>query len=104
MKEKPKTPLSFIEQMRQELQDYQVQKAIRMDSSAKHRSCPREKAAMETLIEVDDEVDVTQNSEEDVCVGRWSNYKVPQKVEERLNFSKKTRRQSISSVPSYRYL
>lgn len=104
MKENNAEPLSFIEQMRQELLDYQVQKAIKMDFQAKTRSCPREKAAMETLIEVDDEMDVTHNSEEDVCVGRWSNYRIPQKIEDRLNLSKKTRRQAINSVPSYRYL
>ena len=41
MKEKTCSPLSFIEQMNQELHSYQLQKAIKMEINANRRSCPR---------------------------------------------------------------
>ena len=33
------------------------------------------------IIELDDEADVSVNTEEDIHIGRWSNYKMPNKLE-----------------------
>jgi hypothetical protein len=39
-----------------------------------------------------DETDMSRISEEEVCVGRWSHYRVPERIEERLSLTKKPRK------------
>lgn len=96
--------ISFIELMNQQLKDHELEKMLKSEQKGPRLASRREKDAMEVLIELDDEMDVTQNTEEDVQVGRWSNYKVPQRLEERLSIQKKVRRAAMGAPPSYRYL
>jgi hypothetical protein len=52
----------------------------------------RERQAKDTLIELDNEIDASILSDEDYYIGRWSHYRVPEKIEERLSLNRRSSR------------
>lgn len=52
----------------------------------------KEQHAKDALMDLDCETDMSRISEEELCVGRWSHYRVPERIEERLSLTKKPRK------------
>ena len=79
---KKTVPQNFIQQMQSHLSHYQLEKALRLEGLSKVSEETEEQynSAKQTLIEVDDEHDLTHTSEEESAMGRWAHYQVPTKV------------------------
>jgi hypothetical protein len=73
------------------LLEYQIDKIKRMDNAQSKNSelYVRERQAREALIDLENDSDSTRRSEEDVGIGRWSQYRVPDKLNERLSLGKR---------------
>ena len=87
------------------LLQYQLEKVrkqqARFQAQGEHYKQQRE--AKDTLIELDNAIDTSQLSDEDIFIGRWSQYRVPEKIEERLSLNKKPKKYGDDDRQFFRY-
>jgi hypothetical protein len=92
MAEKRHGRVSFMQQIDNQIEEYHREKQQRASLLRKEGDCVRkEQIAREVLMQMDDDHELSRVTEEDVQIGRWSNYRVAEKIEERVSLNKKTR-------------
>jgi hypothetical protein len=52
---------------------------------------------------LDNDVDASQVTEEDIFIGRWSQYRVPEKIDDRLSINKRSKKFEGDERQFYRY-
>lgn len=88
MAQKPHGRVSFLQQIDTQLQQYHHEKQLRASLHPREGDCARkEQIAREALMQMDDDHEVWE--QEDVQIGRWSNYRVAEKVQERARCARK---------------
>lgn len=84
----------FVEEMRAQLLDYEIEKIRRKERepSGNPELFKQERQAKDTLIELDNDTELSMLTDEDFYIGRWSHYRVPEKIEERLSLNRRSSR------------
>jgi hypothetical protein len=105
MAEKRHGRVSFMQLVDRQLEEYEREKQQRASWKRVDGDCAKkEQIARAALMELGDEHEVEVETEEDVQIGRWSNYRVQDKTEERVSLTRKTRQNEYKAPHEYRYL